>query len=111
MAQIRFVDTTIRDGQQSLWANNMRTGMILPVAEKMDQAGFEAIELTLVHPKKIVRELKEDPWERIRQVRKRVAKVMAANADPVATVLKVKALAHEVGGFAQLKLLVEALGE
>ena len=72
MTQIRFVDTTIRDGQQSLWANNMRTGMILPIAERMDRAGFEAIELTLVHPKKIVRELKEDPWQRIREVRKRV---------------------------------------
>jgi oxaloacetate decarboxylase alpha subunit len=69
---IRFVDVTIRDGQQSLWANNMRTGMILPIAENLDRAGFEAIELTLVHPKKIIRELKEDPWERIREVRKRV---------------------------------------
>ncbi len=45
------------------------------------------------------------------QVRKRVAKVMAANADPVATVLKVKALAHEVGGLIKLKALVEALGD
>ena len=72
MADIRFVDTTIRDGQQSLWANNMRTGMILPIAERLDRAGFEAIELALVHPKKSVRELKEDPWERIRLVRERV---------------------------------------
>ncbi|MBI4492560.1 MAG: hypothetical protein HY690_07180 [Chloroflexi bacterium] len=34
MAEIRFVDTTIRDGQQSLWANDMRMGMILPIAEQ-----------------------------------------------------------------------------
>ena len=47
MTEIRFVDTTLRDGGQSLWANNMRTGMILPVAESLDQAGFEAIELAL----------------------------------------------------------------
>ena len=68
--QIRFVDTTIRDGEQSLWANNMRTGMILPVARNLDQAGFDAVELTLISPKKSVRELKENPWERIREVRK-----------------------------------------
>ena len=45
MKEVRFVDTTLRDGQQSLWAYNMRTGMMVPVAEQMDQAGFEAIEL------------------------------------------------------------------
>jgi oxaloacetate decarboxylase alpha subunit len=42
---IKFVDTTIRDGHQSLWAENMTTGMMLPVAEAMDRAGFDAIEL------------------------------------------------------------------
>ena len=45
MDEIRFVDTTLRDGHQSLWAEGMRTGMILPIAERMDKAGFEAIEL------------------------------------------------------------------
>ncbi|MBI2533120.1 MAG: carboxylase, partial [Deltaproteobacteria bacterium] len=45
MTQVRFVDTTLRDGQQSLWAYGMRTGMMVPVAEQMDAAGFEAIEL------------------------------------------------------------------
>ena len=30
MDTIRFVDTTIRDGHQSLWAENMTTGMMLP---------------------------------------------------------------------------------
>jgi pyruvate/oxaloacetate carboxyltransferase len=33
MDGIRFVDTTIRDGHQSLWAENMTTGMMLPVAK------------------------------------------------------------------------------
>ena len=75
MEEIRFVDTTIRDGHQSLWAENMTTGMMLPVAKRMDDAGFEAIELlSSSHMKKCVRELKEDPWERIRQVAKRVTK-------------------------------------
>ncbi len=69
MTQVRFVDTTLRDGQQSLWAYGMRTGMIVPVAERMDAAGFEAIELGgPVELPKCVRELREDPWERYRLV-------------------------------------------
>ena len=75
MEEIKFVDTTIRDGHQSLWAENMTTGMMLPIAEHLDNAGFEAIELlSSSHIKKCVRELKEDPWERVRQVAKRVKK-------------------------------------
>ena len=70
---IKFVDTTIRDGHQSLWAENMTTGMMLPVAERMDQAGFDAIELiSSSHLKKCVRELKEDPWERVRLMSARI---------------------------------------
>ena len=70
---IRFVDTTIRDGHQSLWAENMTTGMMLPVAEAMDRAGFDAIELiSSSHLKKCVRELKEDPWARVKLVSQRI---------------------------------------
>ena len=75
MDEIRFVDTTLRDGHQSLWAEGMLTGMILPIAARMDQAGFEAIEL--VAPsffKKACREFKEDVWQRIRLMRQRVNK-------------------------------------
>jgi oxaloacetate decarboxylase (Na+ extruding) subunit alpha len=70
---IKFVDTTIRDGHQSLWAENMTTGMMLPVAETLDRAGFDAIELiSSSHLKKCVRELKEDPWARVRLMRERM---------------------------------------
>ncbi len=69
MTEVRFVDTTLRDGQQSLWAYGMRTGMMIPVAEQMDYAGFEAIEFGgPVELPKCVRELREDPWERYRLV-------------------------------------------
>jgi oxaloacetate decarboxylase alpha subunit len=69
MTEVRFVDTTLRDGQQSLWAYNMRTGMMVPVAEQLDQAGFEAIELGgPVEMPKCVKELREDPWERYRLI-------------------------------------------
>ena len=75
MSEFRFVDTTFRDGHLSLWASGMTTGMMLPVAERMDRAGFEAIELISgSNFKKCVRELKEDPWERIRLVAQRVTK-------------------------------------
>jgi len=69
MTDVRFVDTTLRDGQQSLWAYGMRTGMMVPVAAQMDEAGFEAIELGgPVELPKCVRELRENPWERYRLV-------------------------------------------
>ena len=62
--EIRFVDTTLRDGQLSLWASNMTTGMMLPIVENIDSAGFEAFELiSSAFFKKTVRDLKEDLWE------------------------------------------------
>ncbi len=45
--RVNFVDTTFRDGSQSLWALRMTTGMMASVAEDMDNAGFKAIELPM----------------------------------------------------------------
>ncbi len=73
MSEIHFVDTTLRDGQMSLWATRMRTGMMLPIAERMGRAGFDALELmSSIFLKKCVRDLKEDPFERIRLVKERM---------------------------------------
>ena len=73
MKKISFVDTTLRDGQLSLWASNMRTGMMLPIAERLDRAGFEAIEImSSAFYKKCVRDLKDDPWQRIRLLAQRI---------------------------------------
>lgn len=75
MAEIDFVDTTFRDGHASLWAEGMRTGMMLAVAPQVDQIGLKAAEVIATsHFKKCVRELREDPWERIRLVAKKMAK-------------------------------------
>ena len=75
MNEIKFVDTTLRDGPQSLWAESIRTGMILPIASRMDRAGFEAIEIiATTFFKKCVRELREDPWERLRLVSRQITK-------------------------------------
>jgi len=67
---VRFIDTTLRDGSQSLWALGLRTGMMAAVAESLDQAGFDAIEVpvTGIFVKKFVRDLKENPWEMSRLV-------------------------------------------
>lgn len=60
---ICFIDTTIRDGHQSLWAGQMRIGMLQPALAGLDAAGFDAIELMAsAHIKKSVRDLREDPW-------------------------------------------------
>ena len=72
MAAIRFVDTTIRDGHLSLWASGMTTGMMLPVVGALDRAGFDAIEiLSDGQMGKAVRDLKDDPFERMRMAAER----------------------------------------
>ncbi|OGA18308.1 MAG: hypothetical protein A3H32_12895 [Betaproteobacteria bacterium RIFCSPLOWO2_02_FULL_63_19] len=67
---VRFVDTTFRDGSQSHWAAGIRIGMIEAVAQTMGQAGFQAIEVPLSgnHVKKLVRDAKESPWDMARMV-------------------------------------------
>jgi len=67
MREISFVDTTLRDGHQSLWATRMKTAHMLPIAPVIDRAGFKAAELMgTVHFDACLRYLREDPWERIR---------------------------------------------
>ncbi len=62
---IRIVDTTIRDGQGSLWATAMRTRQMVAVLPDLDRAGFDAIEFLAPGSRfrKLSRELKEHPWE------------------------------------------------
>ncbi len=75
MSEVRFIDTTLRDGNQSLWALNMKVGAMLPAAEHMDQAGFESMEFFLgVRFKMSVREHKENPWYWLREGTKRIKK-------------------------------------
>ena len=62
--EIGFLDTTFRDGSQSLWAMGIRHGMMEPIAEDMDRSGFDFIEVPAnpIFFKKMIRDLKEDPW-------------------------------------------------
>jgi oxaloacetate decarboxylase (Na+ extruding) subunit alpha len=65
--EIKIIDTTLRDGHQSLWATRMRTDHILSMIEDFDQAGFEQVDLVApIQFDVAVRYLKEDPWERVR---------------------------------------------
>ena len=71
--RIGFVDVTTRDGHQSLWATRMTNAMILPFAARMDDMGFERINLEGGAVFDVcVRYLREDPWERMRLVAERV---------------------------------------
>lgn len=75
MDEIHIVDTTLRDGDISLWAYGMTTGMMLPALRHMDEAGFDSMEFFLsLRLKKFVREHKEDPWDWLRLGTKEVTK-------------------------------------
>lgn len=72
---VRIVDTTFRDAHQSLMATRMRTGHMLPIAEKMDQVGFFSLEVWGGATFDVcIRYLGEDPWERLRSLKKRIRK-------------------------------------
>ncbi|MEV8147455.1 pyruvate carboxylase subunit B [Arthrobacter sp. NPDC080073] len=65
--EVKIIDTTLRDGHQSLWATRMRTSHMLDMIEEFDSAGFEHVDLVApIQFDVAVRYLKEDPWERVR---------------------------------------------
>ncbi len=68
MTDIRLVDVSIRDGNQSLWgATGLGTPQILEIAPTLNRVGFQALDFTSsTHMAVAVRYSKEDPWERIR---------------------------------------------
>ncbi|MEM1174310.1 MAG: sodium-extruding oxaloacetate decarboxylase subunit alpha [Pseudomonadota bacterium] len=65
-----ITEIVLRDGHQSLLATRMRTEDMLPICEKIDQAGFWSVEswggATF---DACIRYLGEDPWERIRTLK------------------------------------------
>ncbi len=81
---VRFVDTTFRDGSQSIWASYIRTGMIKAVADEMEQAGLDVIEVPVIgiYFKKFIREMKEDPWDMVRMVAKKMPGAVKACMTP-----------------------------
>jgi oxaloacetate decarboxylase (Na+ extruding) subunit alpha len=67
---IDFVDTTTRDGNQSLWsATGLTTPDVLAIAPVLNRVGYHALDFTSsTHMAVSVRFHQEDPWERIRLV-------------------------------------------
>jgi pyruvate carboxylase subunit B len=72
---VRITDTTLRDGHQSTLATRMRTEDMVPIASELDQVGFYSVEVwggatfDVAH-----RFLGEDPWERVRVLKKLMPK-------------------------------------
>ncbi len=71
MSKVYITDTILRDAHQSQAATRMRTDEMLPVADKLDKVGYWSLEMwggaTF---DSCLRYLKEDPWERLRILRK-----------------------------------------
>ena len=68
---VEIVDTTTRDGNQSLWsATGLTTADIVAIAPTIERVGFRAVDFTSsTHMAVAVRFHREDPWERLRLVR------------------------------------------
>ena len=70
-----IMETALRDAHQSLFATRMRTSDMIPILEAMDEVGYHALEMwggaTF---DSCMRFLDEDPWERLRIIRKHIKK-------------------------------------
>jgi len=69
--KLAITDVVLRDAHQSLFATRLRLDDMLPIAEKLDQVGFWSLETwggaTF---DSCIRFLGEDPWERLRELKK-----------------------------------------
>ena len=72
MSKIKVMETCLRDGHQSLMATRMTTAEMLPIIEKLDSVGYHSLEMwggaTF---DAAIRYLNEDPWERLREIKKK----------------------------------------
>jgi oxaloacetate decarboxylase alpha subunit len=70
-APIKITDVVLRDAHQSLFATRLRIDDMLPIAEKLDGIGYWSLETwggaTF---DSCIRYLGEDPWDRIRELKK-----------------------------------------
>ncbi|MFC1462646.1 pyruvate carboxylase subunit B [Verrucomicrobiota bacterium] len=67
---LRITDTTLRDAHQSLWATRMRTKDIMRIIDVIDSAGYYSLEVWGGATFDVcLRFLRENPWERLRQIK------------------------------------------
>jgi oxaloacetate decarboxylase alpha subunit len=72
---VQITDTTLRDAHQSLWATRMRTPDIMGIIDVIDAVGYHSLEVWGGATFDVcLRFLREDPWERLRQVKARARK-------------------------------------
>ena len=72
---VGLTETVLRDGHQSLIATRMRTKDMLPAAERLDAVGYRSLEVWGGATFDVcLRFLREDPWERLRLLRKAMPK-------------------------------------
>ena len=73
--RVGIMETAFRDAHQSIMATRLRTDDMLPICEAMDEVGYHSIEMwggaTF---DSAMRFLNEDPWDRLRQIKKRLKK-------------------------------------
>ncbi len=106
---VQLHDQTLRDAHQSVLATRLRTEDMLPICEKMDQVGFDSMEIwggaTF---DACIRYLDEDPWERLNklsdalpntrtQMLERAMNIVAYKNHPDDVVKKFIHYAHENG--------------
>lgn len=69
--KVKITETILRDAHQSLIATRMRTRSMLPIVDKLDEVGYYSLEMwggaTFDSS---IRYLNEDPWERLRELKK-----------------------------------------
>lgn len=66
---IRFIDQTLRDGQQSWWGMRMPFAISMALAPDLDRAGYDVLDITGSSLFEIqVRHCREDPWENLRNL-------------------------------------------
>ncbi len=73
--KIGITEVVLRDGNQSLLSTRLKLDDILPIASKLDEVGYTSIESWggAIFDS-CVRYLDEDPWERLRELKKAMPK-------------------------------------
>ena len=82
----------------------MRTGMMVPVGEQLDDAGFKSVEVCGAgHLRKCIRELKENPWDRMSLMAEKI------RTTPIAFMMAPTVTVFDITPYSVLKVYVERL--
>ena len=72
-SRVEILDSTLRDGQQSLWGMRMQAGMALPVADVLDRTGFSVIDFAgSSHMEVLIKYKQENTWEGLDLLRRKI---------------------------------------